>query len=274
MAPPGACLTAAQQNDNQLDVFLVGNDGAVYITFVVGGGHWSDGTPGNPPPARITPVGLAVPGSCVASIKPSPNQLDVLVVDNNGAPWLTWETGDGRWRDTWPWDEPGHDPLQLAQAVWMKGCWPCWPHIHGSPVFARFPDRRSLLYVWPEKDHLKAYAWLGDRVDIEHPILGVAMHGGLVIAPPGPPFGMPGGILAVAVDPSGSGSGLLLASVPLPEGNQMNGTLRAFDPLTLHEIWNNARTAYMFAKFVPPTVAIGRVFLPTGSGFIIVYGLI
>jgi hypothetical protein len=262
-------VTAAHQNDNQLDVFVVGNDGAAYTTYVVGAGHWSDGTPPNQSPVRITPAGLSVPGSCVGPIKAGPGELDALVVGKNGAPWRTWEVNDGVWRDT----PLIRDPLPLDQAVWMVNCWPCWPHIHGSPVFASFPDHRSLLYVWPEKDHLKAYVWLGDRVDAEHPVLGVAKQGGLVLAPPGPPFGMPGGMLAVAVDPGGPDRGLLLASVPRPEGNQMNGMLRVFDPVTLQEIWNNAGTDYMFSKFVPPTAAVGRVFLPTGSGYIIVYGL-
>jgi hypothetical protein len=76
-----------------------------------------------------------------------------------------------------------------------------------------------------------------------------------------------------SVDPGGPDRGLMLASVPRPEGVQMGGMLRVFGPLTLREIWNNAGTNYMFAKFVPPTAATGRVFLPTGSGFVMVYGL-
>jgi hypothetical protein len=49
--------------------------------------------------------------------------------------------------------------------------------------------------------------------------------------------------------------------------------LRAFDPFTLRELWNNQIDSfgsegdkeYYFAKFVPPTIAQGRVFLATGS---------
>jgi hypothetical protein len=56
--------------------------------------------------------------------------------------------------------------------------------------------------------------------------------------------------------------------------------LRAFDPISLRELWNNqidrfgdqAYKNYFFAKFVPPTIAHGRVFLPTGSQFVLVYG--
>jgi hypothetical protein len=60
------------------------------------------------------------------------------------------------------------------------------------------------------------------------------------------------------------------------------GMLRAFDPDTLQEIWNNQSdpfTAdpkvknYWFAKFVPPTIAHGMVFLPTASRRVLVYGM-
>jgi len=56
--------------------------------------------------------------------------------------------------------------------------------------------------------------------------------------------------------------------------------LRAFDPITLQELWNNqgdkfakpADKNYLFAKFVPPMIANGRVYLATGSDFVLVYG--
>jgi hypothetical protein len=66
-APVGGCLATAAQTLNQLDVLYVGSDGAVYVTWVVGLGHWSDGTPGNPPPARITPPNFAMPGACITA---------------------------------------------------------------------------------------------------------------------------------------------------------------------------------------------------------------
>jgi hypothetical protein len=56
--------------------------------------------------------------------------------------------------------------------------------------------------------------------------------------------------------------------------------LRAFDPITLEELWNNqvdvhARDTdkdYWFSKFVPPTIANGRVYLATMSQRVLVYG--
>jgi hypothetical protein len=40
----------------------------------------------------------------------------------------------------------------------------------------------------------------------------------------------------------------------------------------MRQIWNNAGEQYWFAKFVPPTIANGRVFLATVSGKVLVYG--
>src|SRR5438105_811224 len=61
---------------------------------------------------------------------------------------------------------------------------------------------------------------------------------------------------------------------------QRYGMLRAFDPVTLREIWNNQKSTndaksnaardYWFAKFVPPTIAMGRVYLATGSDKVLV----
>ncbi len=56
------------------------------------------------------------------------------------------------------------------------------------------------------------------------------------------------------------------------------GTLRALNPVTLAEIWNsntNARdTLGLMSKFAPPTIANGKVFVPTNSGTIAVFGMI
>src|SRR5262249_46930580 len=64
-------------------------------------------------------------------------------------------------------------------------------------------------------------------------------------------------------------------------GQQRFGMLRAFDPISLKELWNNQddkhasaeEKTYWFAKFVSPTIAHGRVFLPTASRRVLVYGM-
>ena len=278
-APPGACITVARQNDQLLDLFIVDKQQQLAnVIAVVGQSNGSDGTPSALPPAPIvsaTGPFTALPGTCVGAIKRDANQMVAVVTGVKGAPWLTWENSDGRWRDG---VTPFTDPAQLSQAVWMRGCWPCWPHIHGAPVYARFASGREMIYVWPEKDYLKSYPWVLDHVDTSRMTLGVGKDGSLAIAPFGPPNGMPGGMLAASVDPTGSDSGVLFASIPRSEGDQSKGVLRAFDPITLRELWNNVDADYLFSKFTPPTIAGGKVFLPTGKdaktgGSIIVYGL-
>lgn len=200
--------------------------------------------------------------------------------------------------------------------------WIPWPHIHGTPVFGAFPDGRAFLYLWAEKDFLKSFRWWGKRFETT-PTIGTKLGTReAVLAPPYlggadanqflGPVGMPGGMLALSIDPAQPAAGVLFASVERcvasfdrsedqdaelrelhecsvprcqPGSNcdqQHFGMLRAFDPITLRELWNNQidrfagdakNKRYWFAKFVPPTIANGRVFLATGSRRVLVYGL-
>ena len=56
------------------------------------------------------------------------------------------------------------------------------------------------------------------------------------------------------------------------------GTLRAFDPITLVELYNSDSRwrdkLGALSKFAAPTIANGRVYVATGSGSIAVYGLL
>jgi hypothetical protein len=197
---------------------------------------------------------------------------------------------------------PGYTGRGVALKHWIM-----WPHVHGTPVFGAFPDGSAFMYIWPEKDFLKAFRWWGKRFDTE-PTLATALGSHqLVLAPPyladhdiAP--GMPGGMLTLTVDGVRPGAGVLFASVQRCRSNaadpsfhecslarcratadcaeQRFGMLRAFDPMTLRELWNNQGDRfgtpeskdYWFAKFVPPTIAHGCVFLATASGRVLVYG--
>ncbi|HKE42409.1 MAG TPA: hypothetical protein VKG21_21480 [Casimicrobiaceae bacterium] len=135
--------------------------------------------------------------------------------------------------------------------------------------------------------------WKEDRIKPPPPIVEIVGQ-----------VGMPGGMLTLSLDPTRPRTGVLFASVqscgddaswhecaPSYCGhetdyfncvNQNLGMLYAFDPVTLKELWNNQqlpinqdpplRDKYDFAKFVPPTVAKGKVFLATKSGTVLVYG--
>lgn len=79
-APSGAALATGKQGTNQLDVFAVGSDGTVKVTWVVGAfGFWHL-------PLALTGAGVASPGSHVATGRQEAlNQLDVFYMTTTGA---------------------------------------------------------------------------------------------------------------------------------------------------------------------------------------------
>ena len=89
---------------------------------------------------------------------------------------------------------------------------------------------------------------------------------------------MPGGILSLSAN--GDHDGVLWAALPLDEDAfiaTVRGVLRAFDATTLEEIWSTAAAdpndRFNFAKFCPPSVVNGKVYLATFSDRLNVYGL-
>ena len=87
-------------------------------------------------------------------------------------------------------------------------------------------------------------------------------------------------MLTISADGDQDGSGIIWASHPLNRNaNQavVAGMVRAIDAGNLtRELWNSTITAAddlgLLAKFTPPTVANGKVFLATFSGRVCVYG--
>ena len=190
-----------------------------------------------------------------------------------------------------------------------SGDWMQWPHVHGTPAFGDFGSGQAFLYVWPEKDALKSFRWLGNAFDTQWNDART-LSGAVALAPPWKDDknlgkvgqnGMPGGMLSLTVDPTRPRAGVLFASVKTCGDSagwkecsltlcgsatkpacvdQDRGMLRAFDPLSLRELWNdqvstNANLAdrrYNFARFVPPTIGNGRVFIATASNKVLVYG--
>jgi outer membrane protein assembly factor BamB len=140
-------------------------------------------------------------------------------------------------------------------------------HVHGSPPFFEHLRR---LYIWAEEDVLRAFHL--DGAGLFSPRQAVATGG--VTAP----NGMPGGMMSISAN--GTNDAILWAAIPLNgDANQsrlVTGVLRAFDANTLQEIWNShtpGNAVGNFAKFSPPTVANGRVYVQTYDGRLVVYGL-
>ena len=108
LVEPGSHLAAIHQNDHQLNVFVVGTDGAIWATWTVDNGPWRDGLDGRMP-AQVTAAGFAPSGAPIAAARQNDSQLDVFVVRNDGAIWVTWEVADGHWPD-----HEGRNPLAVS----------------------------------------------------------------------------------------------------------------------------------------------------------------
>ena len=137
-------------------------------------------------------------------------------------------------------------------------------NIHGSHVVWRGADF-ARVFVWGEDDTLRSFAFKGDRL----------------VTPPTKslyriPFGMPGGMLSISADGTRSGSAVLWALVPLNgDANTQRGVraqLLAYDARDItNDVWRSEPldasfgpdSVGLFAKFVAPTVANGKVFVAT-----------
>jgi hypothetical protein len=127
---------------------------------------------------------------------------------------------------------------------------PFGPNIHGGPCY--WPGR-SLIFQMAEKDYLKSFSY-----DL---LSSIVQQSPTKTALVKPIYGMPGGHSSLSAD--GENEGIVWTSVPLGDGQgaPVQGTLYAFDPLTLKTIWQDT-TPEWFAKFNPPMIADGKVFRP------------
>jgi hypothetical protein len=154
-------------------------------------------------------------------------------------------------------------------------------HLHGGHVYYSSPVHGPVVYGWAEHDYLKAFKVLGNQGLETTPFMK-----SLVQVPPG----MPGGNLSISANGSTNGTGILWASSPLIGDANVGivpGVLRAFDANDLtKELWNSeifkARdSSGFYAKFASPTIANGKVYLPTfynpanyQGAKLVVYGLL
>jgi hypothetical protein len=129
-----------------------------------------------------------------------------------------------------------------------------------------------LLYNWGVHDRVKAFRFNGATFATTPSAQGSVSD-----------QIFPGGILTLSANADTPGSGVLWATVAASGDAENNppvpGTLYAFDAGNVAtELWNSSmdptRDAFgNFAKFVPPLVANGRVYVATWSNQVAVYGL-
>lgn len=146
--------------------------------------------------------------------------------------------------------------------------------LRGGPVYWQRSTANggSLLFDWGVSDRVKAFPFNGSSFATTP-----SAQGSVTNQP------WPGGILALSANGDAAGTGVLWAT-GVTSGDAENnpptpGALYAFDAGNVAtQLWNSnmnaARDAFgNFAKFVPPLVANGRVYVATWSKQVAVYGL-
>jgi hypothetical protein len=88
--PIGSDIAMAQQADNLVSALALGNDGAMYVSWAVGGGEWQG-------PVGISPPKIFPPGAAIAMTKQTKDVLSALTVGNDGALYVSWIVGGGVW---------------------------------------------------------------------------------------------------------------------------------------------------------------------------------
>jgi hypothetical protein len=161
------------------------------------------------------------------------------------------------------------------QATWKSNCNDL-SHVHGSPAFWRGADG-SHIYIWGEEDHLKSYRLNGTSVAMEATPSCTSFERGIPESQSGPtaatpvPGAMPGGMLGVSALGSLVGSGVVWGVRPV-DGTALqkvpHGVLEAYDANNLAtKLWDSGIASEdalgRLARFTPPTVANGKVYMAT-----------
>jgi hypothetical protein len=145
-----------------------------------------------------------------------------------------------------------------------------------SMVWWKSAKSGALLYMWGQKDRLRAYQFDSGKLD-EKPFA----------TRPDATQGHPGAMMSLSAN--GDKNGILWAAIHATGDSwheSRPGILHAYDADNIsHELWNSLENPKRddcnnYSKMVPPTIANGKVYLAsfgtqnTGSGQLCVYGLL
>lgn len=145
-------------------------------------------------------------------------------------------------------------------------------HVHGSPAYAK-QGADEYVYGWSESYKIRQFKL--DRNT--NTFFNNFKEGSRVLD-----YGMPGAMLSVSSNGTDTSTGIVWACFPTT-GNANHevrpGTLTAYraSDVGAGEIWNSDQhitdTVGKFAKFNCPTIANGKVYVPTFSNELRVYGI-
>jgi hypothetical protein len=154
-------------------------------------------------------------------------------------------------------------------------------HLHMTPVQYWSPTRGLTIFVWGENSSLHAWTMSSSGA-----LTYLAQSNELAsVESINSPGGMPGGFCSLSSNNGTVNTAVLWCSVPYGDANSRitNGRLLAYDPetilsngdgtKTLKVLWDSQRwgIAYIYNKFMAPTVYKGQVYLPNYNGGVDVY---
>lgn len=167
---------------------------------------------------------------------------------------------------------PGHD-VQVIQVTRLPpdpgaAKVDMFHHIHGAPVIWSAADGLR-FYVWAEMEPLKAYVRTEDGYVLSAESAMTSPPMAANMASGHQTTSMPGGMLSLSANGADLDSGIVWATMPIDEdANRKNvpGILRAFAAADVsRELWNSQENSAdalgYFAKFNPPVVLDGRVYV-------------
>jgi hypothetical protein len=196
----------------------------------------------------------------------------------------------------------GDDVVQRIRMTWQTNKKRCTDGVSEASVFTTpvvwgGPDGTH-VYVWAKNDYLRDYLLDGSGrfrsegvcfctvwpvqdpdIDVEVPDPPCGAPNGQSVAP----SLWPGAALSVSSFGTRTGTGILWAtraSAGSPGEMSAPGVLEAYDATHVTApIWSSATDAARdalgrWAKFAPPTIANGKVYVPTFSKQLAVYGLL
>src|ERR1019366_3584651 len=144
---------------------------------------------------------------------------------------------------------------------------------YSSPIYWNSPNFGPLVYIWGANDYLKGFQFTGSKFNT------TPVSQGTITNSSGESNAAP---LSISADGSLAGTGILWSSASASQwasGIQVAGVVRAFDATNVaNELWDSTQNLARddvgsYAKFNPPTIANGKVYVGSFSGQLQVYGL-
>jgi hypothetical protein len=157
-------------------------------------------------------------------------------------------------------------------------------HMHSTPVHFMSETHGMMVFCWGENSNLRAWS-MAPTGALTFLAQGTETASAQIVNAPG---GMPGGFMCVSSDKGKAGTPLLWATIPYGDANKSvtQGRLLCYDAENfianadgskqLKVLWDSEKAGaqFKYAKFTPPVVYEGKVFVVNydGSG-VDVYGL-